>query len=380
MAAADRRSTIDLRRSLPGPVGPRGLIVATIAMVSLATAGCGSDQAATGGDPDGNPAATIGSSADDDGNPDNSDNPDGADNSNDTDADAGHQAEVESPNGEIRVVDQSMVPIVAADLNASTVLATFGDEQVLWHDGSFVELHEETSGFNLWSDGRFVYGLLVGADEVPERSVAMTLDGEIVCTAIGRARHATTRTDGSYVMAVEGPEPKDDTIPLFAVDCASGDSQPIEPAVVFTGDGGTRITERIAGRVFTGFGDAEGNADFFNEDGRSLNGDDYAGYHTFTDDASIVVYGDMGVGSGPHFSPVIRARDTTDGRELWTTEFEQPFQHIFHVGDHTAVLFHADFDALFDQNPVSDRAVLFDTVTGDRLVEADVGFQVDFIG
>ena len=187
-----------------------------------------------------------------------------------------------------------------------------------------------------WSDGDFVYETFGWPDPV---SRAYDLAGSLVCEAEGRVLHVTRRQDGGYVMASESvidwsdqvlefPQP----VPLDAVDCETGERQPIEPLSFLDTEIGSRFIERIGGREFRGEYDAEGNADIVNEQGISVNGDDYAGYHAFAADGSLVAYGDMGLGAGPHVSTTIRMRDTTTGTLLWSAELPRPFASL-HVVD-----------------------------------------------
>ncbi|MGH1492341.1 MAG: hypothetical protein ACRBK7_23625 [Acidimicrobiales bacterium] len=292
----------------------------------------------------------------------------------------------------VGVSDTAEVARFAEETQATVVLAQRDENTAMvWHDGSVVDIPAPDNAL-VWSDGDFIYRALIEQDGVVDLGLiyrAFTLDGEPVCESSDRIYHATRRSDGSFVMAVEPAEVREEpwdgigeyAVPLDAVDCASGSRQPIEPVLVYSGEGEIRFTVRRTGRTFTGFGDAEGNADIENEQGISINGEDYAGYHTFNRDASIVAYGDMSI-NGPHYSPIVVGRDTVSGEQLWRSEFEIDFSELYFVGDRVLVGFIDDFDRRMGAGGTRnlDRVVMLDAGTGTQVDEVDVGFGLLFVG
>lgn len=283
-------------------------------------------------------------------------------------------------------IDPAPALALAERLGATRMVAVLADDTaVIVDDGVATEV--PLNGGSLWSDGRFVYRWSVADDGEPG-TAALLYDGTVVCQTDGVIDHVTERVDGTYVMAVEYPpenpeEPvgEGEDVYLFdAVDCATGERQPIEPITFYGGDGEYRFVERVAGREFTGYGDAEGNADIVNERGVSINGDDYAGYHTFNDDASVVVYGDMAAGAGPHFSAKIIVRDTETGEELSAASLDAVFQRLFFVDDRLLVTFSEDIDAILNGASITDSAVVIDPRSGTTLDEVDVGFDLIYAG
>lgn len=283
--------------------------------------------------------------------------------------------------GDIEAV--ARVEAVAEAAGAGLVLARLDDETaVIWSDGRSVEV-KVSARTGLWSDGRFVYRST--GDQDSFGAAVHRPDGTVVCQVEGLIHHLTERADGTFVAAVEGDVPDDwdgageYAIPMDAVDCRTGERQAIEPVTIYGGDGEVRYVDRQADRVFTGYGDAEGNADVDNERGISINGDDYAGYHTFNADASVVMYGDMTV-SGPHLSPVVVARDTNTGEQLWRAEFDIPFRTLWFIGERPAIGFVDDEPARIEFRDGIDRLVLLDPATGDQDEEIVVGFDLLFLG
>ena len=77
--------------------------------------------------------------------------------------------------------------------------------------------------------------------------------------------------DGGYIASVESSPARrrhgeETPRPNSAVDCETGERQPIEP-ITWMREGGSRFIQRIGDRTFEAAGDAEGNADVFNESG-----------------------------------------------------------------------------------------------------------------
>lgn len=237
-----------------------------------------------------------------------------------------------------------------------------------------------------WSDGRFIYESSAEGGKT-FRSTASLLSGEVVCETKLPLHHATQRSDDSYVMAVT--EHETDTannweeqspyaIPTFAVDCQTGESQAIASFMTYgIGETGYGFVDRVAGREFTGFGDAEGNADMVNEQGISLNGDDYAGYHTFSPDGSLVAYGDFTGSPSPHNTKVIKVRDTNSGALLWETELDIAFARL-HLADNSLLV--ELFDPANDGPTPSDSVVVLDLATGTEVASASVDFDLLYVG
>ncbi|MEZ5375384.1 MAG: hypothetical protein R2733_02665 [Acidimicrobiales bacterium] len=228
---------------------------------------------------------------------------------------------------------------LAEAIAARRLVAQVDDQIHLWADGQLTVIDSDDEEW-VWSDGQFVYWsstTTTDDGEYETRTVVTAFDGETVCELAEPVHHVAVRSDGGFVAAVErdlGEWPTDDDpigYPAFAVDCATGAEQPIEPLSFVGGEAETTSVIRVGDRSFTALGDAEGNADILNEDGVSINGDDYAGYHSFSADGSLVVYGEMS--SGIHVSNEIVCRDTSSGEELWRTTLELPFGYLGFVGD-----------------------------------------------
>lgn len=231
-----------------------------------------------------------------------------------------------------------------------------------------------------WSDGEHVIWTTYTSDgrTMASRSAAATFDGTVVCEVDGNVHRvrrlpdgtsvaSVTRWDGSPVQAGEALTP----LPTFAVDCATGEATPIETAA-WRVEGGGRRTILAGDRTFIADADAEGNEHVVNESGISVNGDDYAGYHAFSADGGRVVYGDFTGAASPHFTGVVRARDTTTGQELWTATLPRTFEFLVDAGDRILVgLGPADAGA---GELAIDQIVVLDAATGEQVttVSADV--------
>ncbi len=224
------------------------------------------------------------------------------------------------------------------------------------------------------TDGDFLWWSVPGATA---GSVAALLDGTVVCEVDGNLHGIRRDPDGGYVASAElDPGPVADQevpVPNVAVDCESGAAQPIDP-ISWRREGGGRFVERIEGRTFTGSYDAEGNADIANEAGTSINGDDYAGYHTFDEPAARVAYLDMGASASPHASPVVRARDTTSGALLWTAQLDVMANGLTWYGDRILVNVPSQDDL---STPVS--VVVLDAATGAVVTTVPTDLDVAFV-
>lgn len=306
----------------------------------------------------------------------------------------------ESPQESAPKVDREVVAAVAEWLGVELLVAGLDDDTALvWRPDGMVEITTPNRS-NLWSDGQFLYRERRSADEStrggdPDDAtyVAMTFDGEVVCHTDERLHHAARRTDGAYVMAIEQPwdemEPDAEATPMEAVDCQNGERQPIEPVSFSLGESQSRSIISMAGRTFTSDGDAEGNADVENEQGVSINGDDYAGYHTFSPNGSLVAYGDMS--NNPHRSRTVVVRNTTTGEQLWRHEFDIEFSHLIgftaeeSAGSNMVVGFIDESDrreeayGTREQERVIDRVVVLDALTGEVLGKHQVGFNIVYL-
>ncbi|MCP3988315.1 MAG: hypothetical protein GY724_04515 [Actinomycetia bacterium] len=269
---------------------------------------------------------------------------------------------------------------LAEAIGASVVVVRHDNEVFISNAGVQTSI-PVPGGVWAWSDGDFVY--LYASDQAKTMlSTASTPDGLQVCTAEGPIHHATRRTDGTYVMAVELDYWLRETdvvgiydVPIDAIDCQTGDRQPIEPVTSYGTETETRVVIRVAGREFVSLGDAEGNADVVNERGISINGDDYAGFHTFNTDASQVVYGDMGQSASPHYSQVVTSRNTETGGLLWSAELPMPFIFLAHLDDHVIAGLPEDLDSLINGDSTVAEIILLTADTGELLGQTEAGIQ-----
>lgn len=237
-----------------------------------------------------------------------------------------------------------------------------------------------------WSDGRFVYGISTDTGE----HVAAELDGTVVCRGERRIQHVTERDDGTFVMAAEDPEPigPDGTLPdepvdlpLYAVDCGTGNEQPIEPVHrIGLGDGETSTTHRIADRVFLALGDAEGNVfELRDEAGRNVIGEDYLGLTVFGPDGALLAYGDQRSGASPHVTKTVGVRDLEAVERLWTATLDGFVVGLWFVDDRLVVGTVAD-DPVLNGASGPDELVVFEVRTGERLADAAAPAGLIFVG
>lgn len=235
--------------------------------------------------------------------------------------------------------------VLAAAGDADSIVTRLRDGTVVsWHDGELAELLPAEAF--LWVEGDFVFWQdnVENDAGVPwPHTWATRFDGTEVCEVDGHM-HRLREVNGRLVASVERPDElpaswdREVPVPNSAVDCASGERTPIDP-ITWMREGGSRGITRVADRTFTYEGDAEGNADVTNESGISINGDDYAGYHTYSPDGSRVVYADFTDAPGPHYTDRIRARDTTTGELLWTVEMPGMFASLHHSEDRVLVAY-----------------------------------------
>jgi hypothetical protein len=269
---------------------------------------------------------------------------------------------------------------LAEAIGASTAIARGPREVTVYANGTTTEVatppdvYVQTDGTFLWWDTNI-------GEMTPIRSTAVTLDGTIVCDVDGAIHRVRQAADGGYVASVERANEASErgggetAIPNYAVDCESGEAQPIEP-IRWTREGGSRFIQRVGDRTFTGIGDAEGNADVTNESGISINGDDYAGYHTFSADGSRVVYGDMSGQPSPHVTNVLRSRDTTTGELLWSAELEDPVGPTQWYGDRIVAQVLANGGA----GPGYEAVIVLDALTGDVITTVPTSLDIAFVG
>lgn len=285
------------------------------------------------------------------------------------------------------LVDAAALPTIAVATTASTIAAVLPDGRVATlADGETSVFTPPVEDRSPWSDGSFLFWQEAVDDPdgtVAYRSVVTTFAGDVICETDGQAHRVTVLPDGGYVASTNRMDlapPADGSevaVPNEAVDCQTGEATPIDP-VSWRGEGSYRIIEEVSDRTFTFLGDAEGNADAVNEDGIVINGDDYAGLHTFSPDASEVVYGVYG-DAGPHLSTDIRVRDTTGGELRWSAELDRPFGVLHHVGQRVVA----------DQPPLAqsiepwmstEYLVVHDASTGDRIADVPTALRIRHLG
>jgi outer membrane protein assembly factor BamB len=113
-----------------------------------------------------------------------------------------------------------------------------------------------------------------------------------------------------------------------------------------------------------------------NESGISINGDDYAGYHTFSADGSRVVYGDMSGQPSPHVTNVLRSRDTTTGELLWSAELDRPVTVTHWYGDRIVAL--APSGGV--PGATYEAVIVLDALTGDVITTVPTSLDIAFVG
>jgi hypothetical protein len=250
----------------------------------------------------------------------------------------------------------------------------------LYADGTITEVATPEGAYGQ-SDGRFLWWTTYTDQPdgtMTSRSTAATLDGTIVCEVDGELHRIRQQADGGYVASVERRDEmvagiaEERAVPNYAVDCESGEVQPIEP-ISWTREGGGRSVERVADRTFTLVSDAEGNGDVTNESGVTVNGEDYAGYHEFNDSGSRVVYGEMT--AAIHVTTLLRSRDTTTGELLWTTELETPVAG-FHWYDDRIV---ASVPAGGVPGMANEGVIVLDAATGDVINTVPTSVDIAFV-
>ena len=110
-----------------------------------------------------------------------------------------------------------------------------------------------------------------------------------------------------------------------------------------------------------------------NESGISINGDDYAGYHTFDADGSRVVYGDMT--DRIHVTTILRSRDTTTGELLWSAELDRPVSVTYWYGDRIVALAPADGVPGVEYEAV----IVLDAATGEVIETVPTTIDLAFV-
>lgn len=209
------------------------------------------------------------------------------------------------------------------------------------------------------------------------RSMAFTSDGVQVCAVEGIIDHVRARADGTYVATVERPTPDqygaiaETPVPAFAVDCASGDTQPIAP-ISWTAEASSRRTSSVGGRIFTIDGDVEGGVAITNDAGVSVTGPDTAISADFTADGTTVVYGEGGgANPGIHDTNRLVARDTTSGAIVWSVSLPRRFSTLWVVGGQVVVP-HTPGPLSF----VSDEYTIVDLASGGVLATVPAVAQI----
>lgn len=266
---------------------------------------------------------------------------------------------------------------LAGALGATRLAVETDDGLTVLHDGAAFDI--ATSSKWMWFDGDHVYAQ-IGPES--EQFLVMRPDGSVACEGDGRIQRIRQRQDGTYIATVirETDMGVSDSvlqpIPSFAIDCTTGDDQPIAP-VAWSREAGGQSTLLVESRTFTVTSDAEGNADVVNEAGVSVNGQDYAGYHAFSADGSTVVYGDMSSAGSPHVSTRLRARDTTEGATLWSADLADLFNRIWVWGDRVAVGHLSSVESV-DLSTVS--VTVLDLASGALLAQVPVDQAVVYVG
>ncbi len=282
---------------------------------------------------------------------------------------------------------------LAAALDVDRLLVADGSDFVAVAEGVAVRKSDVWP----WTDGKFLYWDESSFDDQDGttsfvRSVAATFDWTTVCEFDEwDIHHVTERPNGSLVAGVERPWDwdgeeldfsKEDRveIPASAVECSNGSSQPIASFRGYGGDSESWGVERVSGRVFTFHGDAEGNADFFNESGLKLNGDDIVSSQLYNADASRALQGIYAGGwaSAPRMS--IRMRDTTSGQALWGREFGTPISSLDYDGDRVFVGLVPEGEDWQGYDYSTDRIVILDGGDGEIIDEVPTALWVHYAG
>lgn len=266
---------------------------------------------------------------------------------------------------------------LAGQVGASELAIRTAEGVSAYRAGSSIDI-EVPDGAWARSDGTLLFWTDYQASG-PDRSVAVTFDGQTVCDVQGVIHRVRQREDGSYVASVErAPDAAnsvdEEPVPNFAIDCATGEEQPIDP-VSWSREAGGRSLIQIGERTFMAEGDDEGNAYVTNETGVSISGSDYAGDHEFDADGSRVVYGDFTNSVSPLRTTSLRARDTTSGDLLWSTELELPYTRLTWFGDRLLVPQSLGADTL-DVEQIS----VLDAGTGEILLTVPTTLDVVHVG
>ena len=278
---------------------------------------------------------------------------------------------------------EASLATIAEITGAETVVAALADGRVVsWVGGRTSQILAPLDA-STWSDGRFVYWATYPDGDAVPRATAAGLDGSIICEAAGRMASLRQRSDGSFVATVERdheatPMPTEYPIPNYAVDCATGISTAIDP-VSFGFEGGARTVRSVAGRTFTVHFDAEGNGDVMNAEGISVNGDDYAGFHTFSPDGTRLLYGNYGGGVSPHVTRNIAVRNTADGSLLWRAELPRPFGDL-QMTDERVVAALPSRDAEFEPWINTELLAVFDASDGTLLASVPTSIDILHLG
>ncbi len=282
---------------------------------------------------------------------------------------------------------------LAAALGVDRLLVADGTDRIAVADG----IATRRPDIRAWSDGRFLYWNESFYDEATGvysflKSIASTFDWAVVCEFDQwRIHHVTERPDGSLVAGAERPwdwegeEPEYVEgglveVPAFAVECSDGSSQPISSFRGYGGDSESFAVERVAGRVFTFHGDAEGNADYFNEGGVRLNGDDIVGSMLFNRAGSDAVYQIYvgGWAAAPALS--VRKVDTTTADVLWTREFETPISSLDYDGNRVFVGLVPDGEEWLGYDYSTDRIVVLNGSDGEIIDQVQTSLSVHYAG
>jgi outer membrane protein assembly factor BamB len=282
-------------------------------------------------------------------------------------------------------VDEARPPMLletAQAVGAETVVAASSGKVWAWTSEGDTNF-DGLEGY-LRSDGRFVYGVSTQTGE----QVAATLDGTIVCRGERPIDHVTQRQDGSFVMAAEDPEPVGTdspnqalAYPLFAVDCQTGEEQPIEPIHrIGPGEGDTVTIHRVGDHVFETLSDAEGNiTELRAEAGPNLIGDDYLGLTVFGSDGRLLAFGDQQGSPSPHSTHTIGVRDLVTGQRLWGETLDGFVIDLWFVDERLVVATATD-DPTLNQSTGTNHLIVFEATTGQHVTETDAPPDLLYLG
>ncbi len=263
----------------------------------------------------------------------------------------------------------SDLPTVLDRLGASFAVTSDPSGVTTWANGKRLT----TFGGNEFTSYQWLGDLLIrqvtDAKGLRSHSTAFDVTATAICEADGqmyRIRRpagragwvaSVTRIDQMAVALGE--------IPTYAVDCSTGEQTVIASAASLREGGGTGQLY-IGQRQFVADYDAEGNAKVVNEQGRSVNGTDLAGLHTFSADGSLVAYADFTDASGPFATRQFVVADTTTGEARWRGTVDAAIADLFFLGDRVVVETKPE-SAVVDATPGPVTLNVFEVADGTPL-------------